>query len=521
MSFIKRSHSLRALLTTLCLALCLFPCLAWGEDDEETLELFNAFQEQSSTASRSPKPLSQTAENVTVVTAKEIEQLNAHTLADVLATVPGLQTWHLGGPGSPVFTYIQSSSNAHVLVLVDGAPLNTLGENSSEVSMVPARIIERIEILKGAASSAWGQALGGVINVITKAPNRERAISGSASASIGERTTADTSAELSGSSDKLGYYLSGGYLGSNGLLPHITNYSNSTYAKLTYDLPDQSQLWGTFRFSKFNRVDSFVTDPAFDFTQREETQQLYATLGYRRKLTEQLELELTGRHASRDVTNFFNMVSDGSLLQTVIGRERVTGGGAKLVWRETNNLLVAGGDYEHAEIKNNDAIIAMDLLNRKVDRWGIYLNDTITLGPVAVTSGVRFDHTVTSKDQFSPSLGATWQLTDSTLLRGYTARGYSLPFILLENRPSEKVWTSQLGVESTAVPYLWLKGTLFRNETWDIGDLKERHIALGTELEARTTPIYNTSIGAGWTYADTYRTSDGSTVYGAPRNTVQ
>jgi vitamin B12 transporter len=521
MSFIKLSHSLRALLTALFLAFCLFPCLAWGEDDEETLGLFNAFQEQSSTASRAPKPLSQTAENVTVVTAKEIEQLNAHTLADVLATIPGLQTWHWGGPGSPVFTYIQSSASPHVLVLVDGVALNTLGENSSEVSMVPARIIERIEIVKGAASSAWGQALGGVINVITKAPNREQAISGSASASIGERTTADTSAELSGSIDKLGYYLSSGYLGSNGLLPQITTHSNTTYAKLTYDLPGQGQLWGTFRFSNFNRVDSFVPDPAFDFTQREEAQQLYATLGYRRKLTEQLELELNARHVSRDVTNFFNLVSDGSLSQTVIAKERVTGGNVKLVWRGANNLLVAGGDYEHAKLKSTDAIIATDLLNRTVDRWGIYLNDTLTLGPVAVTPGVRFDHTVTSGNQLSPSLGATWQLTDSTLLRGYTARGYSLPYILLENRSSEKIWTSQIGVESTAVPNLWLKGTLFRNEIWNIGDTQERRIALGTELEARTTPTWNTSLGAGWTYTDTYRTSDGSTVYGAPRNTLQ
>ena len=521
MSLIKLTHSLRAFLTTLCLALCLLPCLAWGEDEEETLELFNAFQEASSTASRAPKPLSQTAENVTVVTAKEIEQLNAHTLADVLATVPGLQTWHLGGPGSVVYTYIQSSANPQILVLVDGTPLNSLGENYSEVSMVPARIIERIEIVKGAASSSWGQALGGVINVITKTPERRRTVSGIASASIGERTTADAFAELSGSSNRLGYYLSGGYLGSDGLLPHLSTHSNSTYAKLTYDLPDRSQLWGTFRFSKFNRVDTFITDPFFDFTQREETQHLYATFGYKKNLTKQLELELNARHATKDTDNYFNLVSDGSLVQTVSGKERVTGGGAKLIWRGENNLLVAGGDYEHAEIKTTDAIIAVDLLNRKVDRWGLYLNDTLTIGPVSVTPGVRFDHTATSKAQLSSSLGATWQLTDSTLLRGYMARGYSLPNVLLVDRPSEKIWTSQLGMESTAVPYLWLKGTLFRNETWNIGDTLERQIALGTELEARTTPMFNTSLGAGWTYTDTYRTSDGSTVYGAPRNTLQ
>ena len=521
MSFINPAHSHRAFLTVLYLCLCLFPCLAWGEDDGGTLDLYSAYEESSSTASRSPKLLSQTAENVTVVTAKEIEQLNAHTLADVLATIPGLQTVHYGGPGSVVYTYIQSSANPHVLVLMDGTPLNTLADNYTEVSMVPARVIERIEIVKGAASSAWGQALGGVINVITKAPELGRVIGGSASASIGERTTADAGAELSGSSNKLGYYLSGGYLGSDGLLPHLTTYSRNAYAKLTYDLPDRSQLWGTFRFNNFSRVDSYVTDPAFDFTQREKSQQLYANLGYKKSLTEQLGLELTARHVSRDLDNYFNLVSDGSLLQTVLGKERVTGGSAKLVWRGEKNLLVGGGDYEHAVLKTNDAIIAVDLLDRKVDRWGLYLNDTITLGPVSVTPGVRFDHTVTSKDQVSYSLGLTWQLTDATLLRCYTGRGYSLPAILLEDRPSEKVWSSQVGVESTAVPYLWLKGTLFRNEIWNIGDAKERYIALGSELEARTTPVFNTSLGVGWTYTDTHRSSDGSTVYAAPRNTVQ
>lgn len=522
MSLINLPHSLRALFLVLCLTVCLPPTLSWGEDDEDALGLFSAWQETGATASRAPKPLSQTAENTTVITRKEIERLNAHTLADVLATAPGVQTWHLGGPGNVVYTYIQSSANAHVLVLVDGVPLNTLAENFTDVNLIPARIIERVEIVKGAASSAWGQALGGVINVITKAPVSNRAVGGSATASIGERTTADASAELTGSSDRLGYYLTSGYLGSNGLLPKITSHTNTSYAKLTYDLPDRGELWGTLRLSNFNRVNSFVTDPAFDFTQREESRYLYATLGYRKKLTEQLDLEVTGRHAARDVDNFYNLISDGSLLQTISTRERATGGSARLVWQGAGNLLVAGGDYEHAKIKTTDVIFTTDVLNRSVDRYGLYLNYTITMGPVSVTPGVRFDSTATSGKQFSSSLGATWQLTETTLLRGYMARGFSLPYILLNDRPSEKVWTSQIGVESSVIPYMWLKGTLFRNETWDIGDLKERYIALGTEFEARTIPVFNTSIGAGWTYTDTQRTSDGgSTVYGAPRNTVQ
>jgi len=78
------------------------------------------------------------------------------------------------------------------------------------------------------------------------------------------------------------------------------------------------------------------------------------------------------------------------------------------------------------------------------------------------------------------------------------------------------------------VPYLWLKGTLFRNETWNVlnmrnlvSDLAESRTAMGAELELRTTPVYNTSLGAGYTFTDSLHDSDGSQVYADPRHTVQ
>jgi vitamin B12 transporter len=94
---------------------------------------------------------------------------------------------------------------------------------------------------------------------------------------------------------------------------------------------------------------------------------------------------------------------------------------------------------------------------------------------------------------------------------------------------AESVWASQVGIESSAIPYLWFKETLFRNETWNVlatdpltgaTDL-ERHIALGSETEFRTTPMHNTSLGAGYTFTDTTRTSDGAQVKDVPRHTLQ
>lgn len=519
------SHNLRAFFLTLCMAIWLIPSLSWGEENEDTLDLFNAFQEQSSASSRVPKPLSQTAENVTVITAKEIEALNAHTLADVLVTVPGIQTDPRGALGNLVFVSIQSSYVTHVLVLLDGVPLNTLGENVSDVSLVPAQIIDRIEIVKGAASSAWGQALGGVINVITKSPGLDRGIGGSVSASIGDRTTTDTRAELSGSTGRLGYYLSGGFLGTNGLTPHTAVSANGIYSKLTWDLPDKGQIWSTFKYDRADRGTAWFAP--FDQKEDQAHHNISVSLGLRKSLTGQLELELLGRYTSRNQDSLTTQISDSIPLRIINDRERVSGTSAKLVWRGTDNLLVVGGDYEHAEAKANAALVHVDTLDRTVDRWGVYLNDTATFGPVSVIPGARFDRTVISGDQFSPSLGAVWQLTATTLLRGYTANGFSLPS-LLQDRQSEKVWTTQVGIESSTVPYLWLKGTLFRNSTRNVQNLRnldpavvESRIAKGAELEVRTTTVYNTSLGAGYTFTDSIHASDGSQVYADPRHTVQ
>lgn len=262
------SHSLRALLLGICLSILLIPSLSWGEDDENSVDLFNAWQEQTSTSSHAPKPLSQTAENVSVITAADIRLLNAHTLADILDTIPGVQLQHNGGPGITAYTYIQSTDYIYTQVFVDGISISALTSNYTDVSSIPAQIIDRVEVIKGAASSAWGSALGGVINVITKSPEKGRAISGTATASIGERTTADASVQLSGTTGKVGYALSGGYLGSNGLLPTMQIGSNHVYAKLTYDLPNQGLLWGTFGYIHGNMGDLYVPIHDYDLKER-------------------------------------------------------------------------------------------------------------------------------------------------------------------------------------------------------------------------------------------------------------
>lgn len=524
----RRNMHARTLLHILfiLILLCTSTPEVMADDQDETLSLLGQEQAPDPVAGRLPRLLSRTAENTTVITAVEIEALNAHTLLDILATIPGIQLENQVGSANIAWARIQGSNFSHVLVLLDGIPYNNLGDNFSDIGMIPARIIERVEIVKGAASSAWGQALGGVINVITKSPDAERKIGGMALATQGERGTRDVGAELSGTVDRLGYYLSGGHLESGGFRPNTDFNSSNGHARLTLDLPQQGQIGFLLNYSKHNRGD-FAFAP-FDFQSRDDARRLILGMTLRQPFGSHLELKLDSFHSDNQVGVDVSTIAASQPLQSLSNSERVSGVGGKLLWRQSGNLMVVGVDYQHLRLDDSDTILNMDILNRQVDRWGFYLNDTYSVGALSLTAGARYDLTGTSGNQFSPSFGVTWQLTDSTLLRGYTAKGFSLPSINLD-RGSERVWTTQIGVESSAVPYLWLKGTLFRNDTRDISIydsqtgtyLNERQIWQGLEVEARTAEILNTSLRSGYTYIDASRSPDDSVVKDVPTQTVQ
>jgi vitamin B12 transporter len=177
-----------------------FSSIAYSQPDEDKNFLLMYFKEEElvvESPTRGPKSITQVAENITVVTADDIKIMNAHTLAEVLNTVTGVQVLLTGAPGSSAAAYIQGSEQRHVSVFMDGIPLNNLSDNVTDVGSIPVQNIEKIEIIKGPASSAWGSALGGVINIITKSGNEEGS-HGVASASGGERNTSDLRIETSG-----------------------------------------------------------------------------------------------------------------------------------------------------------------------------------------------------------------------------------------------------------------------------------------------------------------------------------
>ncbi|WP_298435471.1 TonB-dependent receptor [Geobacter sp.] len=515
---------------------------AQTEEDLKVLEMFYEDKDLVVTPSRDPKPISEVAENITVVTAREIEAINAHTLADVLNTITGVQIDLRGGPGTQSTPAIQGSNPFHVLVMIDGVAQNFLVNNSADVGAIPVQQIERIEIIKGPASSSWGSFLGGIINVITKSPNDERSAAGLVSTSFGERFTGDHRVELAGTVGGNGYYIHAGKLHSDGLLPNNQFDGNRAYGKFQRELQDGGSLQWTLGYSGGSRGDQ--EDFRADLSSRNRFDNLFSTLSFAYPVTERIDLDLALRSSWKQQDRVDSQISSGSELLQLSVDELTYGGSAKLTWREKAHHLAFGADFDRGDVEETTSVVGIPaaVVSPSLTKWALFANDTIAVGNLTVIPGVRYDHTSTNGDFASPSLGVTYALGEHTVLRGSVARGFNIPPLLftsgdgLTTAPSpglkvEKVLAYQAGFETTLFKYFWLKSTFFRHDISDAlratllpngqfqisNQSKQRR--QGVEVEVKTIPLYNTSLAAGYAYVDARNRDTDEQLFDVARHT--
>ncbi|OQX15323.1 MAG: hypothetical protein BWK76_13315 [Desulfobulbaceae bacterium A2] len=490
-------------------------------------------------ASRAPKPLMQVAENVTVITADEIEAMHAQHLGEVLRRVPGL-TVAMTPPdfNGASWVYIEGSRTEHVLVLIDGVRLNSAMSGDAALSHIPLRIIERIEIIKGPASAVWGSSQGGVINIFTKEAQGGVKPAGSVAAELGEQGVAAYEAELAGAAGRVGYYLYGGRQDSNGLLHNRFYESDRLYGKLRADLATLGKLTvsGSLIDPHYRTGDFDYMEPSFSQDTRDRS--YFVTVNHDLALSPALHLNLGARQYQRSFIDNTTVLASslaaepGALLWQADWRERSTGANGLLSWRDDRQQLSLG-----AEIHRNTMDSTTDYGDWAQDNWGaptrdrsrpgqeevwgVFVNDTLRLGAFTLTPGLRYDEHSISGDMLSPSLGATWLARPDTLLRATVSRGFQYPILSyiagggIWDNPNtalkpEKVTSFQLGLENRALSFVTLKLSGFHHQISDSwwndfetgiwfngGDTTRK----GVEAEAETAAWHHLRLAANVTQA--------------------
>jgi vitamin B12 transporter len=495
----------RALTTILTSFIIFLTSQSFAQSEEEMKVLRMFYKEEELvviTSTRALKPISQVAENVSVITAKEIEDMNAHTVAEILERITGIFVDSAGHDfGSSSLLDIQGSEERHVLVLVDGIPWNFLSGGNAETNSIPIGIIQRIEIIKGPASSTWGSSLGGVINIVTKGTGDSLIPNGSINVALGERDTHDYSTEIYGKEKTFGYYLYAGRQDSDGLREGRYFKKESFYSKFNIPISTDVKLSLTAGYSEPNM--RFGDLPSSNITSKGLYRTFFSTGTLYTTITEGLSFDISVYTFKQKFVQRNDVLgSAGDLYLNAVYNERVTGGSGKLVWRRGVHTVVLGADISRSEL--DQSINTGQLLqsfgasetsetNPEIDKWAVFANDTIIIGKFSITPGIRYDYNSVTGSFTSPSLGATYKVGENTLIRASVARGFTIPpltttsggGLFFDPNPSlkpEEVWSYQAGMESSLTDYLWLKFTVFHH------DMKE---AIIRERRAAGAPTYN------------------------------
>lgn len=120
------------------------------------------------TAEATPLELRSAAAPVTILTQAEIEQRQATSVGDLLATQPGFSLGRTGAEGGTASLFLEGGNSNFTKVLVDGTPVNEPG-NAVDFSNLTLDNIEKIEIVRGAESALYGSdAADGVIQIFTR-----------------------------------------------------------------------------------------------------------------------------------------------------------------------------------------------------------------------------------------------------------------------------------------------------------------------------------------------------------------
>jgi vitamin B12 transporter len=523
------------------LMLLFFSGVCWAQSEEEMqlLRMFYKDKDLVVSSTRNAKSISQVAENITVVTAEEIEDMNAHSVADVLNRIPG---FYLGSNQdfiSASLITIQGSEDRHVLVLVDDIPWNSIAGGNAETSSIPIGAVERIEIIKGPASSAWGSSLGGVINVITKKTGADKKPAGLLRASYGASKSQDYRGDISGKTGTIGYYLYAGHQSSDGLVTTRSFNGAQFLSKFSMPVSDKGGLNLEVGYSSSKM--GFGDIPEGDIYSNATPHTIYAIGGLNTPIRENLEFKITLfnlKHHGRFNNESLGLGLNGpygTIFKDLLYEEIRTGARSQLVFSTKTHTAVIGADYDHGKVTQTTltgpflqmfGAPAESTVKPGMDTWAVYANDSITLGDWSITPGIRYDYDSNSGSFVSPSLGSTYRVSSNTIFRGSVSRGFSSPKLgqisggglFTDPNPDlmpEQIWSYQAGIETSAIPYLWTKISLFHHSLDDIqiqavgapptfNDITingGKATRKGFEIEAATIPVNNISLSSGYSYA--------------------
>ena len=448
------------------------------------------------TATRTPVEAFKTNANVSVITSKEIKERHYSDLSEALRMVPGVYIGNYAPAGYDNSNALKINGADEIVVLVDGVKINNVSNRVSAVMLKNMDNVDRIEVLKGSASTLYGSdAKGGVINIITKKPEKISTyfrVDGGSN-SVTNYYMGQSGKEKDWSWDAyVSRNLSGDFKDGDGITTPSSSKSTSTNFKITKKLSDKHELTATYDSYKADYKYTALWEPALKNGKVDNQ-------NYKFILNSNFDGNTT------NVLSFVNLDNDTDFnaYKTKTNTKRITD---QLSTQLGNHLLTAGFEFSH------DKVITFN--GKKMMNRAFFLQDQFDItDQLKLTAGVRHDnnsgfgkHTTTSAN-----LGYTFNNDRTNVYVSYSeyfippspSNLYSASYGNPNIKP-ETGNTKEIGINHKFDDTFVLSAHAFKRYSENrIGYVKPKYTNVGDEkargwdiqLKKQFTPQFSTYVG--------------------------
>lgn len=418
--------------------------------------------------------------SVTIVPRQELETRNAVDLLDAVRGTPGitLSPRQVGGRKTLA---LRGLEGRHTLTLIDGRRISpsddVVGHSDYQYGWLPMSAIERVEVIRGPMSTLYGsEALGGVINIITRQP-KDRwigAVSLNAGDLIGKDGGGIGRAALFAAgpaTDRLGLRVTG-EVARRGAIPLAENRLES---EIEGRQAGSYGLGGTFKLTDHQSLEANVfnghEDRFYDtplgtgnYESRYHLKRSQQHLAWRGEF-DGWRGQVRAYRSEIDIVNTRTMGVAPTRPQNL--SDEVVDGFAAV--RLGDHVLTFGTELRDETLKNSGLIGGKDSARHKA----LFVQDEVPLGSnLMLTAGVRADNHEIFGTEFSPRAYLVWEASPELVVKGGYGHAFKAPTL-------KQISPSYVGAEG---PHTFLGNAAIRPEVSDsveIGaDWKRGPIAL-------------------------------------------
>lgn len=407
------------------------------------------------------------AATISVITKEELEKKSYRDISDALKNVPGI---NVSGSGANKTISIRGMGSEYTLYLIDGKPVqgnDAFNPNGGVVGapinfLPPLEAIERIEVIRGPASSLYGSdAMGGVINIITKKHMDK------ATASIKtEYIKADKSNKVNDTTSNTSVYVNAPLIEKTLSFQFdagIMDTSESDFFKVKKNAngSESTTLSGDSEFERKNAGGRFVITPdenntvnlGYSYTIQERTstpgksipKELLNSMGipvaqtesYSKSIKNKYFIDHQAKYDKFVIDSYVNYDKDKnpSRVNATTGNgiefETTTLNSQGTYFFDTNSVTI-GANYKKENLEdgatNGLPANINDIVKMERYQWALFAEDTWSVtDDLALTLSGRYDYNEQFGSNFSPKAYAVYSLTDNLNLKGGVTSGYKAP----------------------------------------------------------------------------------------------